>query len=460
VRFSIEVGLDLLYDVTMKINRHQWVLLIFLIFNSNITVIACPAPDMPNNPSPFNVSVNRGFSAMTLQWNNGVAGPGVRYDIYLDTNNPPTQLYCSDISEVTCEAINLTPCATYYWRVVAKKNCYGEVSGPIWSFQTGDLGDINLDNLVNLIDYSLLAARMYSGQCFDDAYCDGTDLNQSGNVDVLDLIKLSQSWLSSCSQEFEFTRIYWANASTRAIQRANIDGSNAEVLIISMGLNFPSGMALDHISDKIYWSDRVTHKIQRSNLDGTNIEDIITTEIVDVGNIALDLIHGKIYWSDYDTQKIQCSNLDGSNIQDVIASGLNTPDTIAIDPIGGKLYWVDSGADKIQRSNLNGSGLENLITSGLFGPRGIALDTLNGKMYWINTGIQTIQKANLDGTNIENILYNESTSMGYLALDIPAGTMYWAINLWGNFQKANLDGSNLQTIVTGSDVRAIALGNF
>lgn len=74
--------------------------------------------------------------------------PWERYDVYLDVNNPPTELICSDVDVPMCEPNEtLKPGTTYYWQVVAKNFC-GETPGPngpddCWSFTTAP-SDINV----------------------------------------------------------------------------------------------------------------------------------------------------------------------------------------------------------------------------------------------------------------------------------------------------------------------------
>ncbi len=62
--------------------------------------------------------------------------------------------------------------------------------------------------------------------------------------------------------------------------------------------------------DKLYWVDAAT-KIQRANLDGTNIEDLVITDTP--YGIALDVAGGKMYWTTSWPRKIQRANLDGKN---------------------------------------------------------------------------------------------------------------------------------------------------
>ena len=162
-----------------------------------------------------------------------------------------------------------------------------------------------------------------------------------------------------------------------------------------------------------------TSKIQRANLDGSNIEDLVTQGLVWPFGIALDAAGSKMYWTDGFRKKIQRANLDGSNIEDLVTQGLGDPSGIALDVEGGKMYWTDIGTDKIQRANLDGSNIEDLVTQGLRIPKGIALDVEGGKMYWIDFGTDKIQRANLDGSNIKDLVTGLDFPIG-IALAIPA----------------------------------------
>ena len=57
-------------------------------------------------------------------------------------------------------------------------------------------------------------------------------------------------------------------------------------LILALGLVTPEDAGA---SGKMYWTDAGTDKIQRADLDGSNVEDIITTGLSDPGAVALDL---------------------------------------------------------------------------------------------------------------------------------------------------------------------------
>ena len=251
----------------------------------------------------------------------------------------------------------------------------------------------------------------------------------------------------SADRNADILTMFWVDYGTDKIQRANLDGSNIEDLVIQ-GLRDPHGIALDVEGGKMYWADSATHKIQRANLDGSNVEDLVTQGLRSPSGIALDVAGGKMYWTDSNTDKIQRANLDGSNVEDLVTQGLSGPYGIALDVASGKMYWTDWYTKKIQRANFDGSNVEDLVTQGLEIPISIALDFEGGKMYWTDYGTDKIQRANLDGSNVEDLITRGLQAPRHIALDIAGGKMYWTDSDTEKIQRANFDGSNVEDLIT------------
>ena len=311
--------------------------------------------------------------------------------------------------------------------------------------------DFDGDGHVGFTDFVLFASR------FGSTHGDGTyeakyDLDVDNAIGFSDFVIFARDFGKKVSPSGNTPKMYWTDVGTHKIQRANLDGSNIEDLITT-GLIYPEGIALDLTGRKMYWTDGGTDKIQRANLDGSNIEDLISTGLTSSPTgpegIALDVAGGKIYWTDFSTGKIQRANLNGSNVEDLI-TGLVYPQSIALDIPGGKMYWAHDSPDKIQRANLDGSNIEDLVTTGLEGPQGIALDLSKGKMYWADEHTHKIQRANLDGSNIEDLITATTGLRGprSITLDLTEGKIYWADRSRRKIQRANLDGSNIEDLVT------------
>ena len=146
------------------------------------------------------------------------------------------------------------------------------------------------------------------------------------------------------SSEFVFTpptpstlsHMYWTSPEAGIIYRANLDGSNAEVLVT--GLNYPLSLALDGAGSQMYWISPEAGSIYRASLDGSNVEALITAPNPPLF-LVLDAARGQIYWTAWtgldlegvpEAGSIYRASLDGSNVEALIA--LEEPAIIVLGP--------------------------------------------------------------------------------------------------------------------------------
>lgn len=197
-------------------------------------------------------------------------------------------------------------------------------------------------------------------------------------------------------------KLYWTNGYE--IRRADYDGSdfdglNTENIEEFIRISFPflpRGITVDGAGKKMYWTDGGKQAIQRADLDGSNTE-VLITGLLDPMGIDLDEAVSKMYWVEYD--RIRRADLDGEDEEDLI-EGLSHPFGIEIDEVMGKMYWTDQTG--IHRADLEGSNAEVLVASWSSDARRIAVDRVQGKIYWTDYG--RIQLADLDGSNVETFL--------------------------------------------------------
>ena len=69
-------------------------------------------------------------------------------------------------------------------------------------------------------------------------------------------------------------QLYWVDAGTDKIQRADLDNSNVTDLVDSSdGLSYPNGLTIH--KDQLYWTAVAINKNQRADLDSSNATDLV-----------------------------------------------------------------------------------------------------------------------------------------------------------------------------------------
>ena len=248
--------------------------------------------------------------------------------------------------------------------------------------------------------------------------------------------------------DVEAGHIYWTNMGIPSrdegsIERADFDGSN-RVTIIPKGVTWtPKQMQLEKASGKIYWSDREGMRVMRANLDGSDVEVLVETGHGDADRrdqsrwcvgIAVDPEAGKFYWTQKgpdngDVGRLLRAALDlpagesaasRSDIE-IILDRLPEPIDLEIDHGTRLLYWTDRGdaprGNSVNRIPLDG-GSPELLFGGLMEGIAIALDRAGGRMFVTDlTG--TIHKADLDGGNRGLVAFTQGNITGIAFAEIP-----------------------------------------
>ncbi len=238
--------------------------------------------------------------------------------------------------------------------------------------------------------------------------------------------------------------MYWINTDTHKIESLNpFDAVTNQV----------ASLTVDTADGKIYWSEHSSSGgvIKRANLDGTNVE-VLVTHPTTPQSITVDTAEKRFYWINSLEGKIQSADLSGGNIKTIIQLD-DTITHIAVDAEGGKLYWADSEF-RIRRMNLDGTGIETILTGwNSYLPRGIGgMVIADGKIYWTERQIWyqvggKIHRANLNGTNLETLATSLGEPVG-IAVDTVGGKVYWT-NSYGGIQRMDINGGEIENVVYG-----------
>ncbi len=195
-------------------------------------------------------------------------------------------------------------------------------------------------------------------------------------------------------------KVYWIDRQwgDSKVRRANIDGTGVETII--QGQQFipafgASAIAADATVGKIFWARPKYGEIYRANLDGSNPDLMIKIpEEITVGvigsfaptRIVIDPVGNRVYWNNPVGNTIQSASVNtptfsGPSAVTTIITSANATD-IAVDGAAGKVYWTDSEGNAIRRANLNGTGQEVFLATPR--PHAVSVDASTGRLYWSN----------------------------------------------------------------------------
>ena len=184
-------------------------------------------------------------------------------------------------------------------------------------------------------------------------------------------------------------KIFWSGYLVKdgelewGLYRANLDGSHIETIFN----DFAYHIALDVQAEKVYWISYQPNTIQRANLDGSDVEILVSNEVGTSGHVppgfAIDMSRGYMYWLQPRPWGIYRANLDGV-VEAVLLweytpwwedtlswneshGFLRYPRGLAVDGTAGKMYWLAESeiGTVLVRNNLDGSHVETSAIDGL-----------------------------------------------------------------------------------------------
>jgi DNA-binding beta-propeller fold protein YncE len=218
--------------------------------------------------------------------------------------------------------------------------------------------------------------------------------------------------------------IYWTNmgvpsANDGSIQRSDLSGNNIVTIISPGQTHTPKQLTIAPKSKMLYWSDREGMRVMRANMDGSDIEVLYQAGILDTDSqvvqnwcvgIAVDEESKSVFWTQKGPSKgnegrIFRMGLEKDGDIQVILDNLPEPIDLELDHASGTLYWTDRG-DPPHGNTVNSVALSDVSTNNLK-PKilvrklhegiGLALDLKNSRMFFGDLG-GSLYSANLDGS--------------------------------------------------------------
>ena len=238
-------------------------------------------------------------------------------------------------------------------------------------------------------------------------------------------------------------QIYWANAETGAIGRANLNGTGVNTRFITD--THVSGVAVD--AAHVYWSNG--DLIGRANLDGSGVDQsFIDSGFLRIKGLAVGT--GHVYWAGLADGAsggwIGRATLDGTVDQSFFGGhpqlSFYRTRWVAVD--AAHVYWNGSYGDTaIGRANLDGTRRNKRYIPGASAEAGLAVDASH--VYFANRSGR-IGRASLDGTRVTQRFITGVRGVSSVAVD--AGHVYWTSG--DAIGRANLDGTRVnERFITG-----------
>ena len=259
-------------------------------------------------------------------------------------------------------------------------------------------------------------------------------------------------------------KMYWTDHANGVIRRANLDGSEVELLVNTIHGSW--GIALDLKNGKIYWTigNPTYDSIWRSNLDGSDVEDF--WEALIPFDIELDVQAGKVYWFSGNAAggrsgRIRRAGIDGLRLEKLVDGFDTFYRSFELDVKSGKMYWVARPSSEdpyfIYRASLDGSNSETVVTLPTANNYWLDIDPNGRKLYWFST--EGLYRSDLDGLNVE-FLSKDITQGGNQTFSIDFQNMrVYYLRGGDDIRVADLDGSNVMDITVPGKAWAIAFDN-
>ena len=219
--------------------------------------------------------------------------------------------------------------------------------------------------------------------------------------------------------------IYWTNPELNQVKRAQLDGSNIEVLA-QYAFERPSAIAVDPFAERLYWAytTKTSSTLERSDLDGTNREEILTNSAI-IMALAIDVARGLLYWGNEEGSIFSSTAtgngpaiiLHGTPVEglkagifvldiEVVANGpsdnadlyWNTASPPVESCVGfpGPLVCITSDATSTVTRSLQGAAPESLLNEELDDAGAIAIDPKTETLY--RAYLSGLGSSNLDAT--------------------------------------------------------------
>ena len=129
--------------------------------------------------------------------------------------------------------------------------------------------------------------------------------------------------------------LLFADGRLSQIYTLSLDESNTSAKLVPMAhihrMRRPAALDFDSTEDRIYWTDTTLSTISRMFINGSSSETVISGGVYYPYGLAVDPVGRNIYWTDHSLNKIEVSRMNGSIRKTLITRDLDNPRDIILD---------------------------------------------------------------------------------------------------------------------------------
>lgn len=217
----------------------------------------------------------------------------------------------------------------------------------------------------------------------------------------------------------------------------------------------PVGVAFDPVESKVYFSDRNTRILGRANLNGSDQEVLLRFGNKTVlEHIALNHRSRLLFWADAGRGAIFVSNLQFTVFKKLIEGGLVKPRGLVADSEDSYLYWSEwfhqevANNAKIERATMTGKNREVIVERDIVWPNGITLDKAAGRLFWCDAFLDRIESVNLDGSNRTVVIENSPYLQHSYSIALYGEFIFWTDARQSGVVKAERNNGTVIDVTT------------
>lgn len=158
------------------------------------------------------------------------------------------------------------------------------------------------------IDYHFKKGLLF----WSDVSTDVLKMVYMNGTRMRDIIKWGLESPGGIAVDWIHDLLFWTDSGTRRVEVSNFQG-NLRAVLAANDLDKPRAIVVHPGEAYVFWSDWGPNpKIERSYMDGSERTAIISKGVFWPNGLAIDYPAHRIYWADAKHHVIESSNFDGS----------------------------------------------------------------------------------------------------------------------------------------------------